>query len=404
MTKPSDTPIHADTAPAPPLILLSLLTAFGALSIDIVLPGLPIIAADLGISLNQAQLSVGIFIIGMGAGQIFWGWLSDWIGRKPVLLIGVGGYIAVSIACALSTDGLVLLLFRALQGVFSAAPVALSRAVVRDCYDGKDAAKALSTIMFVFFLTPMLAPLVGAAILAYLDWHAMFWFTAIFGVITIALILLTLPETLPPARRSRRSFFALIQTGVQVLTLPGSRGPLLALIGLASGLFSYLALGPLVMLQVYSFSPALYAWMFAGIAGVLMASTLLCNKLLAHFSMDQVQQAGARISFAGGLAAILAATFANQSPLPLIAAIALYMLSFGLVAPNATARALSPFGAAAGIASAMLGAWQTMFAGGYSAIAGSFFNGTSLALGIALFGAGSLVLLAQGLDRISRRE
>lgn len=387
--RPQNTPPLSPNAP--PLLLLSLLTAFGAMSIDIVLPGLPQMGADLVATLDDIQFVVGSFLIGIGSGQLLWGWLSDWKGRRPILLLGLAGYVAASLVCGYTQDGASLIACRFIQGFCAAAPVGLSRAVVRDCFDGKDAAKALATIMLVFFLTPMLAPLAGAALLSVMDWRAVFSGSATFGCVGILFVLTSLKETLPPERRQKRSLWGLLRLGFDIFALRQNRGVMLAVIGLSSGLFSYIALGPLITQEVFGYSPTVYAWLFAGIAAVQMGSAILCQRLLTHFSVNAVFSAGTLLCFAGGFIAAASVLLAPQMPWPLLGGVVVYMLGFGLVLPNATAMALSPFGAMAGLAAAWMGAWQTIVAGAYSGLAGSAYNETPLALGLALCGAGTVL-------------
>jgi len=383
----------------PSVVLLSMLTAFGALSIDIVLPALPDIAQALGTPLSRIQLVIGVFFAGMGLGQIFWGWLSDWRGRRPAILGGLAGYSAASVLCAVAGEDITLIAARAAQGFCAAAPVAIARAVVRDFADGKEAARALATIMVVFFLTPICAPLLGTLLLGFMSWQATLAFCGAFGGVVITLTALYLPETLAPDQRARRSFGELIDVGIAILTHPQSRGTMLALIAITGGLASYLALGPLVFQGIYGFSASLYAWLFALIATVQMLSSLLCRWLLKHLSLDSVFEIGVGICVSGGAAALIASTYYSDTTIPVIAAVMAYMCGFSFVLPNATAKALSPFGAMAGAASAMLGAWQTVLGGSYSAALGSSFKGAPNTLGIALCGAGIVLIIAVFLNR-----
>lgn len=394
MTASTNPPLAQEAAPtAPPLWLLSMLTAFGAMSIDIILPGMPQMAIDLAVPVDEIPFAIGSFLIGLGTGQIFWGWLADWTGRRPALLIGLGGYLLASALCMTAQDGPLLFSSRAVQGVCAAAPVGLARAIVRDCFDGKAAAKALATIMLVFFLTPMLAPIVGAALLTVIDWRASFGFTAAMGGLGLALVFWLLPETLKPSLRRRRSLSALIGVAIQMVSLRANRGAMLALIGISCGLFTYISLGPLVTQQVFGFSAGLYAGLFTALAGVQMASSFLCQRLLKHRSVDQVFSAGCTASFLGGALCALSVLFLSHAPAPLIIGLFIYMVGFGLVLPTATAKALSPFGAMAGLASAMLGAWQMFVSGAYSGLVGKTYDETSMALGLGLCGAGCILLL-----------
>ncbi|MEM6683273.1 MAG: multidrug effflux MFS transporter [Pseudomonadota bacterium] len=395
MTGPAAARISRQTVP--PVALLSMLTATSAISIDIALPALPAIARGLAAPLSTAQLVTGAFLAGLGAGQIFWGWLSDWRGRRSVLLWALLGYSITSTLCALASDAEMLAAYRLIQGLCAAGPVVLSRTIVRDCLDGQEAARALAVVMVVFFFTPMVAPQFGTVLLNFVHWRALFGFCSVFGVLCMILTWRFLNETLSLDKRLRRSGADIARIGVQLFTNPDSRAGVLALIALTCGLGSYLALGPAITQNVYGFSAAQYAWLFTAIAGVQMAASYACQALLRRFSIDVVFKSAALLCAAGGFMGLIVTQFFNQSAIPLIGAMTIFMIGFGLMVPTSTAKSLSAFGPMAGTATAMLGAWQWLFAGSYSAVIGWSYDGSAKALGYGLCGAGVLMLAALAL-------
>ena len=178
------------------------LMALTALSIDIMLPALPQIRADFALpGPNDQQLVVTSYVLGFALGQLFHGPLSDWLGRRPVLLAGLGAYALASFACLVAPDFGVLLAARFLQGAANAAPRIIAVAAVRDIYGGRRMAEVMSFVMMVFIIVPVLAPTVGGAFLLAGTWHLIFAFLFAVAIALLAWMALRLPETRPPEHR-----------------------------------------------------------------------------------------------------------------------------------------------------------------------------------------------------------
>jgi len=187
------------------VLILGILTAFSAMSIDMYLPAFPQIARELGIPFSTVQLSISAFLFGSAAGQLFYGPLADRWGRRTPLLTGLTLYIVSAIGCAcVSTDG-ELLFWRVVMAIGAGAGGVIARAVVRDLYNLTEAAKMFSMLMLVMGVAPILAPMVGGQILLFTGWRSIFGFLAIFGLLSLCLVAAKLPESLPEERRIRRS-------------------------------------------------------------------------------------------------------------------------------------------------------------------------------------------------------
>ncbi len=163
------------------LLLLSALVAFGPLSIDMYLPSLPAIAADLGASDAQVQRSISGFLVGFCVGMLFYGPLSDRFGRRPVLLAGIALYLFSSLACALADSAGQLVLLRVLQALGGGAASVLARAMVRDLYPLGEAARMLALMHMVTMLAPLAAPLLGGYLMLWAGWRALFVVLALFA-------------------------------------------------------------------------------------------------------------------------------------------------------------------------------------------------------------------------------
>ncbi len=182
-------------------LVLGALSAAGPMAIDMYLPALPTIARDLHATQGQAEVSMTTFFLGLMLGQPFYGPLSDRFGRKPPLVGGMMLFVLSSIACSLATAAPVLIAGRFLQGLGSGSAIAISAATIRDRYTGHQAARLLALRVMVLGLSPILSPVLGAALISVVSWRFIFWFAAAYGLLASALLLL-IPETREPQHRT----------------------------------------------------------------------------------------------------------------------------------------------------------------------------------------------------------
>jgi len=181
--------------------ILGGLTAMGPLAIDMYLPALPAIARDLQSSAGLIQVSLAAYFIGIAGGQALYGPLSDWMGRKPALYVGLSVFTLSSLACAVAPRVEALIACRFLQALGGCAPLVVPRAVVRDHFDEQASVRALSALVLVMGLAPILAPFIGGQLLTHWGWRAIFWVLAGYGASWLVLVTLFLPESLPRAAR-----------------------------------------------------------------------------------------------------------------------------------------------------------------------------------------------------------
>ena len=183
-------------------LLMALLMSVVAISIDALLPALGLLGKELGVTnANQTQLVIGFIFGGMALGELIAGPLSDAIGRKPVLYIGLGFYLVGSICCYWANDFDFLLIGRFIQGFGGASPYVTVMSVVRDKYKGRDMARIMSLVMMIFILAPAIAPSLGQAVLHFAGWRAIFLFYIVYSITIGLWIALRLDETLPVAQR-----------------------------------------------------------------------------------------------------------------------------------------------------------------------------------------------------------
>ena len=196
-------------ATSPPVVRASLtltlvlagLGMFGPFNVDAPVPAFVTMASEFRVSAEQMQWVLGVYLLSFAVMSLFHGPVSDAVGRKPVMLGGIAVYVAASVGCALAPNLSVLLLFRALQGFSAGAGQIISRAVIRDLFDGAEARRLMSHVSMIFAVAPALAPIVGGLILRYTSWNGIFWFLALFGVVMAVSVIVRLPETLPPNQR-----------------------------------------------------------------------------------------------------------------------------------------------------------------------------------------------------------
>ena len=186
-------------------LVLGLLSAIGPFAIDMYLPALPAIGHSLGADVGAVQLTLTAFFLAIGAGQLLYGPVSDMVGRKPPLYVGLCLFTLASIGCALASDVQTLVAMRFLQGLGAAAGMAIPRAVVRDLHTGTEAARLMSLLMLVFSVSPILAPLLGSGVIALTGWRGVFWVVALAALAGLLLVRLALRETRPEAERVQSS-------------------------------------------------------------------------------------------------------------------------------------------------------------------------------------------------------
>jgi DHA1 family bicyclomycin/chloramphenicol resistance-like MFS transporter len=360
------------------IIVLGILTAFGPLSIDMYLPGLPAIARDLEADPALVQLTLSLFFVGLAVGQAFYGPLSDRYGRRRPLLVGCALYAAASVACALAPTAPALVAARLVQALGGSAGMVIARSVVRDRFDGHESARVFSLLMLVMGLAPITAPLIGGQLLAFVGWRAIFWVLCGFGLLCFALVALALPESLPAERRSGAGVGAAITTYARLLADRQFLGLALAG-GLASAaMFAYIAGSPFVVIELYGVSPQQYGWIFGANALGLILAAQLNRRLLERFDGKRIVRETLLVGAGAALLLVLAAATGVGGLAGLLVPLFVCVAGGGLVGPNTTAAALVPHGKAAGSASALLGAISFLIGTGTTALVAALQNGTAL--------------------------
>ncbi len=341
-------------------VILGALTALGPLGVDMYLPAFPAMQAGLSASAAEVQRTLATFLLGMAAGQLVVGPLADRHGRRAPMLGGLVLFALASAGCALAATAGQLTGLRLLQALGGCAGMVVARAMVRDLCDERGTVRMMSMLMLVMGAAPILAPLLGSALLAVAGWRAIFWALATYGVVAAAVVWFALPESLPRDARRRDGPVAIV--AVYAAILRDRRFLAHALAGAVpmTGLFGYLVASPQLLMVLHGLGPTQYGFAFGVNAfGLILAAQVVARLVRAHPPARLLV-----LSLWGAAGAGLAVPLAVATGLlwPLVAAFFLFMTTLGAVLPLASALAMGPMGRVAGSASALIGTLQ--FSGG----------------------------------------
>jgi len=378
------------------IVTLAALTAIVALSIDMSLPAQPTLAVTFDVSAEIAALNLSLFMIAFAGVQIFIGYLSDAIGRRPVMIGGLAVFTLAGIACAVSPSIEVLLACRAVQGAGAAASPVVARAMIRDTQPTGQAARLLSTMLSVLAIAPMIAPTIGSALLDVLGWRAIFGALATCGAALLLYSSATLDETLPIAKRSPATFTGLVRGFGRFFATRGTRLPILISCASFAGLFAYVAGSPFVLMQGYDVAAEHYGFYFALTAIAIMFGSITGGRMLrAGRSPGAMIVIGAAIQIVGG-GLVALGTALDIGVAGFISPMVIYFFGSGITSPSATALAMEPVPQLAGTASSATGS-LTMISGSIAGYATTRVGGSTpmvFASVVAVMGAVTFTLAA----------
>jgi len=367
--------------PARTVVVLGLLSTFGPLSLDLYLPALPQLADDLGASASLAQLSITACLVGLAVGQLVAGPLSDRLGRRRPLIVGLVAFLLASVACALAPSAAVLVLLRLVQGLAGAAGIVISRAIARDLYSGRALMIFFSRLLLVAGLAPVIAPVLGGQLTRIMTWRGIFGVLAGFGAVLLLAGLFGLKETLPPERRIVGSFRRTLQGYNTLLHDRFFVGCALSS-GLAgASMFAYIAGSTFVLQRIYGMSPQGFSLVFGCISLGLVAAAQGGARLALVWPLPRVLGFGLTINFLGATALLI--TVISGLPLgALIGALVIMVCAVGLIFPTANALAMADYPDLAGTASSLQGLSQFVFGAVAAPLVGIAGEQTALPLGI----------------------
>lgn len=385
------------------ILILGALATISPFSIDMYLPGFPAIALDLNTTIDQVQLSLTAYLVGIALGQLLYGPLLDRFGRKNPLYVGLIIYVLASIGCAFTESINALILMRFLQALGGCAGIVSAQALVRDIFPANKTAQAFSLITLVISVSPMIAPTLGGYVTAHIGWQYVF---VILGIITL-LILVAAYFFLPNGRGADPTI-SLKPKAVAANFYSVIRNPQFLVYALAGSIasaapFAYIAGSPDVFMNIYHLTEKEYGWVFALLAFAMIGSTQLNHLLLKKFTSQQIINFTLGYQTIAGILLVVGTYYQWYNVYSLIAVMFVFFTGQGLTGPNATALSLAPFTKNAGSASALFGSWRLGAGGIISALVSLLHDGTALPMVTTMAGCAmiSLIILLFGNFRVN---
>jgi DHA1 family bicyclomycin/chloramphenicol resistance-like MFS transporter len=339
------------------LLILGALSAFGPLSMDMYLPGLPSLTRQLGATASTGQLTLTGCMLGIAFGQLVAGPVSDSLGRRRPLLAGLVGYTVASAACAVDPSIWTLIALRLIQGLAGGVGVVIARAIVRDFFDGTKAARMFGLLMMVTGVAPVFAPLVGGQALAVTSWRGIFVLLAAIGIPLFVVTLRLLPETLAPEHRHGGGLRATMVTFRELVTDRGFIPYAVSFSLSFAAMFAYIAGASFVLEDVYGTSPQVFSLVFAANSAGLVSMSQLGARMVGRLGPAVLLRRGLA-SVALASVATLLVTVTHAGLALLLVSLFLLLAGNGLVLPNGTAAAMAAQPGTLGSASALLGLGQ----------------------------------------------
>jgi len=317
-------------------VLLACLGMLGPFSIDTYIPAFSGIAQSLGATPVQMQQTLSAYLFGFAAMNLFHGALSDSLGRRPVILWGIGVFTLASVGCALSQSIGQLVFFRALQGMSAGAGMVVSRAIIRDMFPPADAQRVMSQVTIYFGVAPAVAPLVGGWLFVGAGWHAIFWFLAVLSLLLWAAVWRTLPETLHTTQRQPVHVGALLRGYLQM----GSSPRFLAL-ALASGIpfngmFLYVLSAPVWLGEILRLQPTQFFWFFCMSVSGIMLGAWQSGRLAGRIKPKHQIRRGFVIMLATSVANVLLNLGGAPHPFWAMLTVSIFSFGWALMVPVVT--------------------------------------------------------------------
>ncbi len=367
-------------------LFLGAISVLPPLAIDMALPSLPDLQAEFRASATQTAAVISIFIAGFSTAPILIGPFADRYGRKPVLLGGLGLFTLCALGCALAPSIAILLTLRLFQGLGAGAVGILPRAIIRDRFEGRQARMQLAAVSIVFSVAPLIAPTIGAGILAIGDWRTIFAALVVVGVLVTALSAFVMRESHPRDKRRSLRPAAVIDGYRRALTNPMCLG--FSIIGgtLFAGLFAYVNTSPLLFMQGFGVSQRGFAGLFAITASGVIVGSTLNTWLLNRHARPRAVMDGALCLILGVSLTMVAISLVGVSSVFVVAGLVMvYISTFGLVFPNAVHEAIHPLPEIAGVASAVVQSVQMLFGALGGMVAAALYrDGSPLSIGIVM--------------------
>lgn len=336
------------------MLILGAMMAFTSLSTDIYLPAMPQMEADLQ---GNVELTITGFLIGFTIAQLIWGAISDRIGRKIPLYIGMILFVIGSVGCAMSENIAQIVFWRVFQALGACTAPMLSRAIIRDMFRATQAAQMLSILTLIMAVAPIIGPLLGAKIVKFSSWHVIFWLLVAIGV-AMFFSLFALKETHPEHKRASGSIWSAFRTYGTLLANRTFMKYTLCVTFFYVAAYAFIAGSPKIYINYFGIDPQYYGYLFGINVIGLMTLSFFNRKLVRKFSLDQMLKASTGVVMLAGFALLSVALTGFGGATGIIIGVFFMFSMNGIIAACATAAALDGVPQVAGSASALIGALQ----------------------------------------------
>ncbi|QNR19888.1 Bcr/CflA family multidrug efflux MFS transporter [Exiguobacterium sp. Helios] len=385
------------------ILILGSLAALGPLSIDMYLPAFPDMSRSFGASASSIQLSLTACMLGMAIGQIIVGPLSDVRGRKRPLILALFAYLLASLACAFAPTIEILIALRFVQGAAGASGIVISRAIVRDLFEGPELTKFFAALSLVNGTAPILAPIIGGQILRFGDWRVVFYLLAILSTLMLIAVAFRLPETLPVHHRVEGNLKTTFGTFGRLLSDRTFIGYAFAQAFAMGAMFAYISGSPFVLQNIYGASPQQFSFLFGlnGIGIILAAQT--AGRLAGRVDSEKMMRIALTVVALAGICLFLALTLSDSLILVMIP-LFFVVSSVGMISTLGFTLAMQNYGSTAGSASALLGLLPMLVGSLVSPLVGVMGEESALPMGLIIMTLDCLALLVYTLLIVRRNQ
>ncbi|MFX4272033.1 multidrug effflux MFS transporter [Propionibacteriaceae bacterium Y1685] len=335
-------------------VLIATLSMFGPFTIDTVFPAFEQMGRQFGVSPVAMQQVTSVYLLSFAVMSLLHGPISDAVGRKPVIIVGTLAYAAASVGCALSMNLPMLLVFRVLQGMSAGSGQIISRAVIRDMFDGPAAQRLMAQVMMIFSVAPALAPIIGGWMLGFGSWPIIFWFLAAYGVIMCVVTVVALPETHPVEARTSLRLRPLVGGLVEV-----ARHGAFVRLALASSLgfagqFLYIVAAPIFVVHLLGKGEQDFWIFFVPMIGGMLIGSFTNSRMAGRVDGRTMATVGFTLAVAAGGLNVVVSALPGAPHLPFaVLAPALVALGIALAFPTLQISMLDLFPARRGSAASM---------------------------------------------------
>jgi DHA1 family bicyclomycin/chloramphenicol resistance-like MFS transporter len=380
------------------LIVLGALSAIAPFSVDMYLPGFPAIARDLVTDVSNVGLTLTSYFIGLSMGQLMFGPVIDRFGRKKPLMVGLLVYILAAVGCAFSPSIYYLIGLRLFLAMGCCVGMVGGSSVIRDLFSGREVARALSLMMTIFGVAPIIAPTIGGLIVATLGWRFIFGVLAMIGAFVLMAVKEVLPETkeadpsisLQPKNVMLGYFKVFRERQFVIYILAGAAG--------SGGLFSYITGSPFVYIDLLGFTATQFGWMFGVNALAVVVGNQINRVLLRKHDSARILPAVTALQSAIGILLLTGSLLGFLTKMAFVGIMVIFLFCFGFINPNSAALALQPFSRNVGSASAIMGSTIMISGALASGLVSYFHNGTAvpMTLMMAFYPSAGFILMTIG--------